>query len=320
MAKNIPILVAGFGSIGYRHTKNLLALGYKNVSVVETNKLNASRAENEVGAKIYTDYKKAIRETRPKITFICTPTNIHISMAISAVKNNSHVFIEKPLSHSLRGINSLISLSRDMKKGVMVACNYRFNKGFVELAKIVHSGQYGNSLVARCALGYYLPSARKDTNYKKSYAAKNSGGGVMLDSGIHTIDYLNHLLGDVRKSLSLKGLTKSLGILSEETASIILEHSSGTISSVSLDYVSRKPVHILCIVTDKGSIVWNFRKDVVFFEDESTKKILYKGNRDINQMYVDEIKYFIANIEKDFTPEIGNLPDAKKALKVLLNR
>lgn len=312
------ILVVGLGSIGKRHLKNILALGYRNVSGVEPDKKTAAAIKKEFSIPIYDSLKEGLKNAKPDAVFVCSPTHLHISNAAAALRAGAHVFIEKPLSVNLKGVDNLIRSANKNKKIVMVACNYLFYKGFQELKRILDSGVYGKPLFARATVGYYLPSARKNSNYKNLYAArKNQGGGVILDSGSHVVNYLSALLGPVVKNRAVAGRSRLLGIQSEESAALVLEHVGGILSTASLDYLSKKPVHRLEVVTDQGLLTLDIKEDNLVFESDKKKKIVYRGNRDTNQMFLDELKHFFHCLQKKEKP-IQDLEEAKETLKILV--
>lgn len=313
----MTILVIGAGSIGKRHLKNLLSLGYRDVFVADSDNSKAKGIEKDFGIKFYGTPAFALEKERPDVTLICVPTHLHIFLADLALNYNSHIFIEKPISHNLKGIDALIEKADRIHRTVMVACNYRFHKVWLTLQKILKSERYGAPLLARVVSGYYLPSARTGVNFREVYSAKRMGGGVILDSGIHLIDYLCALFGDVSRGVCLKSSARFLDIDSEEAAYMLLEHSRGVMSSISLDYVSRKPIHRVEIVTEKGLILSDFKKDYVVFEDEAVRKTIHKGTGDVNSMFVNEIRHFFRCVKRGEKP-LQDLRGGKLALEILL--
>lgn len=311
-------MIVGLGSIGRRHLKNVLALGYRNVSGVEPNKKNATAVQEEFSISVYNSLQFGLKQAKPDAVFICSPTNFHILNAMAALRAGSHIFIEKPLSVNLKGVDNLIHLAKQKKKIAMVACNYLFHHGFQKLQKILAQKIYGKPLFCRVTVSYYLPTARKNSNYKNLYAArKNQGGGVVLDSGSHTVNYLQNLFGKIKKSEIITSKLHSLGIQSEEAAVLVLEHANGILSTISLDYLSKKPIHRLEVVTDRGLLILDIKDDFLVFKDGKNKKVIYKGNGGANQMFLDELKYFFHSLKERKKP-LQDLEEAKEILKILV--
>lgn len=173
------ILIVGVGSIGARHVKNLLALGFRNLTICDPSQKRAAAVSQNGKLRTYTDMSTALKTEHPEIVFICTPPHLHVLHARQALHSGAHVFIEKPISHALQGIDALRRKAERKKKVVMVACNYRFHAGFQKLQALLLRRTCGVPLFARVTLGYYLPGARGGLNYKKTYAAGTKGGGVI---------------------------------------------------------------------------------------------------------------------------------------------
>ena len=105
---NMTVLVVGCGSIGRRHIGNLRSLGVHHISVCETDPDRLSQAESQFAVSGYGNLEKALEEAAPDAVIVCTPPYLHVQQALAAVGAGAHVFIEKPLSHSLDGIDDLI--------------------------------------------------------------------------------------------------------------------------------------------------------------------------------------------------------------------
>ena len=313
------ILIVGVGSIGTRHIRNLLLLGYRDIVLSDPSQEGLGEASRLGIFKIYADLQKALATEKPDVVLLCTPTHLHVPFALLALEYNAHVFIEKPISHTLQGIESLRRQAKKKRKVVMVACNYRFSKGFQKLQGVLQKRTFGVPLVVRVALGYHLPTARKGVSYKTTYAAsRKMGGGVVLDSGSHVVDYLSVLFGKAELSQVFKSSLHSIGIQSEEAATLMIRHKSGVLSTVALDYVSKKPMHRIEIVTDRGVLTLNMKEDYLTFEDGTSKKTIYKGNADANAMYLTELKHFLKCVKDGLIPN-QDITMGEETIKTLLS-
>lgn len=313
------ILLIGAGSIGMRHFRNLTGLGYKSVAVCDRSRRRLRDVlKFSEGAGVYSDPKEALDKVNPNAVLICTPTRSHLPLARLALKYNADIFIEKPLSYNLRGVDDLIRKAKDQQRIVMVACNWRFRRSWQELFKIIKSQRYGRPVFVRATLGYNLPSARPLVDYKQVYAASKSEGGVILDSGCHFSDYARELFGKIKFGTVVASKLHPLGIQSEEAAHMIFEHRNGITSAVTLDYLSPRPRHLMEVMTDKGLLVLDMRKNALFFDNGRTRRTIYKGRDDINQQFVDEMKHFLDCVRNRKKP-IQDLGGAKEALKTILN-
>jgi len=268
----------------------------------------------EFGIKIYSSLDEALAQ-KPEIAFICTPTSLHIPAAMAAAWKGCHLFIEKPLSHTLEGVDELIEIVAQKKLISLVGCNMRFHHGPRKVKEIIDSGIIGRIFSARIQTSSYLPALRP--GYKNSYAArKDLGGGCVLDS-IHEIDLAMWYMGDVKSVYSISRNMGALDIETEEQSEIICEFQSGTVGSIHLDYVSRTYERTNQIIGENGSIFWDFMKGSVrVYRGDENKWEVYDQpwNYDLNQMYISELTYFLAHINNNQIT-FNSIHDAKKSLK-----
>lgn len=308
------ILVVGCGSIGKRHIRNLKVLNAGDIIAYDVSVDQRCYIEREYGIKTYHSLEEALAQ-KPDIAIICTPTSLHIPPAIAAAQTGCHLFIEKPLSHTLDGVDELIEIVAQKKLISLVGCNMRFHHGPKKVKEIIDSDLIGRIFSARIQTSSYLPVLR--TNYKECYSAREDlGGGCILDC-IHEIDLARWYLGDVKSVYSITRNMKVLNIETEELSEIICEFKSGTIGSIHLDCISRTYERNNQIIGEKGSIFWNFMKGAVdVYQADKYKWEVYTQpwNYDINQMYVDELLYFISHITKNQNT-FNNVEEAAKTLK-----
>src|SRR5688500_372349 len=107
MPSRKSILIVGAGSIGERHLRCFQATGRADVSFCEVNPvLRKTIAERYQVEQVFDDLPRAL-DQNPDAVVICTPAHLHIPMATAAAQKGIHLFIEKPLSTSLDGVDAL---------------------------------------------------------------------------------------------------------------------------------------------------------------------------------------------------------------------
>ncbi|MFH0875129.1 MAG: Gfo/Idh/MocA family oxidoreductase [archaeon] len=307
------ILVVGCGSIGERHIKNLKTLNIDKIIAYDTNQERLKVIKELHNISTSDNLDKSLSQ-KPDAALICTPPSTHIPLALRAVENNSNVFIEKPMSHNLEGIDILKSNATKKNLVVAVGYNFRFQKGM----KIVKDRikEIGKILSSDATFGQYLPSWRPWQNYKESYTAKKAlGGGIILD-GSHEIDYMRWLLGEVSEVFCMSGKVSSLEVETEDHAEITLKFKSNAIGRIHLDFYRPGYTRKIEIVGEKGVISWNFEeKTVKIFKDNKTELIETKD--DTNEMYLEEMKEFLEAIDGKKKYMI-NADEGKKVLEIAL--
>ena len=312
------ILVIGAGSIGCRHIKNLNRLGYKDIDVADPD-ANEERLKSLEIKNVYADFKDAVESKKYDAAFVCTPPVYHVPIASYLAKKGIDLFIEKPLSNSLRGVDALIRLKNKNKLVVMVGYNQRFNYGIRRIKSLIDSGALGRKLYyIRAEVGSYLPNWRPGRDYRKNYTARRElGGGIILDAS-HEIDYTLWLSGS--RVVDVKAIYDKVSNLKtnvEDLAEIIMRFENGIIASVHLDMVSRSYSRECKAVGEKGHAKWIFAEDALETYTGRGKPLVRKHELDPNQSYVDELKHFINCIKRRSNPE-SNFETARETLKVVM--
>lgn len=310
-------LVVGCGSIGERHIGNLKKINAGEIIACDPDSERRSLIKEKYGAVVFDDLKKAFSE-KPNVVFICTPPSSHIKIALEAVKNNAHVFIEKPMSNTMDGVDDLLKTAKKNNLLVFVGYNFRFHKGMQIVKKMIDDGKIGKILSARAEFGQYLPDWRPRQDYTKSYTAKKYlGGGIILD-GSHEIDYMRWLLGDADSVFCLSGKISSLDVETEDIAEILINFKNGAICEIHLDFIRPGYSRNCEIIGEKGVVYWDFsEKNVKFYASETKKYEIIKIKSEVNDMYVEEIKHFLNSIKTLKKPLVCGY-EGKKSLQLAL--
>ena len=125
-------LFVGLGSIGQRHLTNLRKFTQDQILAVRTNLKNREEFDKKYNLKSFTNIDDALKE-KPDVTFITNPSSLHIPIAQKAAESGSHLFIEKPISHNLEGVEKLFSTLKENNKQLFVAFNYRFHPNLMKI-------------------------------------------------------------------------------------------------------------------------------------------------------------------------------------------
>jgi predicted dehydrogenase len=330
----VKILMIGLGGIGQRHTRNLRALLGDSVEIlahrvrrqmhVVTPVMGADpnrNVENEYAIRTFLSLEDALAE-RPDIAFICNPSSLHIPVALACVQANCDLFVEKPLSDSMRGIDQLIHAVEENKTIAMVGYQLRFHPCLRALAETVKSGILGTLLAVRATVGEYLPNWHPYEDYRQMYAARaDLGGGVVL-SQIHEFDYLYSLFGVPTRIFALGGHWSDLEIDVEDTASMVMECSFAKRPLPILlhqDYLQSPPSRQCEVLGDRGRVVMDLHA--------LTVSVLTRGNTapevrgfsgfERNQLFIDQLKHFLDCV-KSRTKPVVDLHDGLHSLRMAL--
>ena len=311
-------LVVGGGSIGSRHLRNIQKLGIEDLGLVETDAARRGAIASELSVKTFSGLKEGLDWT-PSFVVVATPTHLHEGQTLEIVRAGCPVFVEKPLSHSAVGISEMADLVEQKKLTSLVGCNMRFHPGPAKVKQLIEEGRIGKILFARVHSGSYLPDWRPNSDYRRNYAARvETGGGCIMDC-VHEIDLARWYLGDMQSVFCSANHLSSLEIETEDVAILICQHAGGVMSEIHLDYVQRTYERGCQIVGELGSIFWDFNARMVrCYEAVSKQWTTYAQSEtwELNQMYVDEMKHFLACLEQQ-RPTMLPIPEAARLMHVV---
>ena len=323
----MKFLISGLGSVGRRHFRNLLALGEADILLHRTHR--ATLPDDELaGFPVETDLAAALAH-HPDALIVTNPTALHLDIAIPAAQAGCHILIEKPISHSLAGVDQLSAALKHGGGQCLVGFQFRFHPGLRQVNAWLQAGLIGKPLSARAHWGEYLPGWHPWEDYTQGYAARPElGGGVVLTLS-HPLDYLRWLLGEVD---SLWAFTSShgLGMHVEDTAEIGLRFASGCLGSLHLDYNQRPASHTLEITGTQGRILWDNADGTARLYRAASGEAAGKAFRvddwyvftppegfERNWLFMDELRHFLAVIRGEEQP-LCTLQDGVEALQLSL--
>ena len=314
----MKMLIAGLGSIGRRHLRNLRTLGQEDVVLYRTHKATLPDAELSELPN-FTELRLALDE-KPDGVIVANPTALHLDVAIAAAKAGAALLIEKPISDGLAGLGELQSVLNLSGKPAMVGFHFRFHPVLNQVKALLESGQLGKPLSARAHWGEYLPDWHPWEDYRRSYAARADLGGGVVNTLSHPLDYLRWLLGEVESVNAWTGRLSELELDVEDHAEVLLRFTAGKTASVHLDYYQRPPSHTLEITCEGGRICWdNATGEARVFHAQSdvTDLLVPPEGFERNQMFIDEMETFVRLCEGETLPHC-TLTDGIRAQKLVL--
>ena len=299
------VLVAGLGSIGERHVRNLLALGHRAITVLRRNSRPARTIDQSAFLTV-TDADIAFQRN-PTALIVATPTAMHVPLIKRAVERGIPTMVEVPLASSLEGLSQLADSARATDTPILIAHNLRFHPCLNWVRDSVRNGSVGTPIYSQAQFGEYLPGSHTWEDFRDRYEArKELGGGVILTS-IHEIDHAVWLFGEVAAATCV---TKSavFEIDVEDTAMLILDHRSGVLSQITLDFVQRPYRRWLQVVGSEGTIEWEFNANLVRryrAADRSWRDVFASPEYSSDQSYLDELEHFARVIRREEQPVVG---------------
>lgn len=277
------VLFAGLGSIGQRHL-SVLRDADEDFDVVAYRS-----SEGEAGTFENVDEYRSLDaalSTEPEIAFITNPTHRHVDTARSCAAHGCDLLVEKPLSHTMEGVDELIETVDRQDLVTMMGCQLRFDPVIERVRELLTDGVIGEPYSFDITAGSYLPEWRPGRDYTETYSAKAAmGGGVVLDL-IHEIDYAKWLFGELVEIQSHVGQISSLDIETEDIAEVNCRTVNGQIGRIHLDYYRQPGARRLEVVGDRGVVEADIQNGTVCHlgpDTEKTETFEYERNERFRQ-------------------------------------
>jgi predicted dehydrogenase len=326
----MKVLIAGLGSVGRRHFRNLIALREKDIILLRTRK--ATLPDDELaGYPVETDLGEALQKHKPHAVIVANPTSMHLDVAIPAAEAGCHILLEKPVSHSLERLDALKEAAEKSGSKILVGFQFRFHPTLIKARELIQSNALGKILTVHAHWGEYLPQWHPWEDYRQSYAARADLGGGVAVTLTHPLDYLRYLLGEVESIWSFNGHVSPLEIEVEDVAEIGLKFTNGAVGGVHVNYFQRPPVHRLEIVGTNGTLHWDNADGILQFSKFPTPFGSFSPEPTVpvvetfsppegferNQLFVAQTRHFIAVARGEAEP-VCTLDDGVQALRLAL--
>jgi predicted dehydrogenase len=313
----MKLMIAGLGSIGRRHLRNLLALGERDILLYRTH--HSTLPDEELAPfPVETDLDAALAH-QPDAVIVSNPTALHLDVAIPAARAGCHLLLEKPISDRMDNrVNTLNEIVAEKELQVLVGYQFRFHPVLTQIKALLQTGELGKPLSVRAHWGEYLPGWHPWEDYRQGYAARKSLGGGVVNTLCHPLDYLRWLFGEVDSLTAMTGQVSQLDLDVEDVAEILLNFNTGMIGSVHLDYFQRPPAHWLEINAENGHIRWEnatAEARVYSAQDKAWQTLSPPDGFDRNQLFMEETRHFLALVRGE-EPSRCSLSDGIRSLQM----
>ena len=311
-------LIAGLGSIGRRHLRNLMALGESDLVLLRTHHATLPD-EDLAGYAVETDLARALKVHRPEAVIIANPTALHLEVAIPAAEAGCAILLEKPISNSTAGLDRLQAAVSKSGSKVLVGFQFRFHPSLLCAHQLIADGAIGRVISAHVHFGEYLPAWHPWEDYRNGYAARaDLGGGVVLTQ-CHALDYLPWLVGPVEAAWGLVGKLSDLEVDVDDTAEIGVRFAGGAIGSLHLDYNQQPPSHSFDVIGAAGMLKCDLADGAVHLYRAATREWedypLPEG-WERNVMFMDEMSHFL-EVARGETEPACTLDDGVRVMKLI---
>lgn len=310
--KDHKVLLVGCGSIGKRHAQCLHDIGVEQFVFFDTDPARSQELAEIYGGITVNRYEDGLL-TDADCVYILSPTRLHIQQATMAVNAGKHVFLEKPLSDSLEGVDKLSDLAKEKGVVVEVGFCFRFHDGIRELKRRLDADQIGRIVSIRAMVGEHFPDVRPD--YLSTYYVKYSGAFEL----IHDLDLTLYLAGaDPDACCGYYGSYSELGFESPDTVEMLIRFPA-CVANVHLDFFQSPRTRTMTVLGRHGQMILDFSTwdmyELRIFTREKGQWEVITGKTERNDMFrAESLNFFgtVEGMEKNLCP----IREAVKSLVV----
>jgi predicted dehydrogenase len=316
------VAVLGAGFMGSTHAR-----AYAQVPGVEIAAIHAHSEERakplaeELGTTWTGELERILRDESIDAVDNCLPTPQHRSVTESAIAAGKHVLLEKPVALTNEDARALTALAGQTDRVFMIAHVLRFWPEYMELARLVESGEYGKP---RSALAY---RRQPFPAWSKLFSQSDLTGGAVIDMMIHDYDALNWVLG-TPTAVRAKGMRNDRsGGWDQVQVMIDYGDASALVDGGMMmpeSYPFSSSLQVLC---ETGAMEYDFRaggrsvemgagvNDLVLYPNEGDPRKVDVPQKD---PYLAEVEYFVECVNDGKQATRGTPAEAEVALKVAL--
>src|SRR5277367_6926656 len=224
----VHVGLIGGGNITETHARAALAIpGVQIAAVFGTNADKITRLCREHGGTPYQDFDAFLKHRPMDLVIIGSPSGLHAQQGIAAARQGLHVLTEKPIEISTARADALIAAAKEAGVQLGVIFQDRMKLHIRQLKSWIEQGLLGRPLFVDARVKWYRPPEYYANSHWRGTLALD-GGGALINQGVHTVDLLVWLLGDVVR-VQARTATLLHKIDAEDTAVATLEFASGVL-------------------------------------------------------------------------------------------
>jgi UDP-N-acetylglucosamine 3-dehydrogenase len=220
------------------------------------------------GSIVFEDWRELITFDIDAVV-ICSPNGAHAEQAIAAAQAGKHVLVEKPIARTVDEADAMVSAAEEAGVVLHVTQNLRYLAPIVAARGVVASGALGQISGLRSAFGHGGPQhwAPDATWFRDK---ESSGGGALVDLGIHIIDLVNYVTGLAADEVT--ALTTGDGQV-EDAAQVLVRFDGGVLGSVHASWVAQPAPDLqLTIFGSEGTMHFDTRSPLTLRRSDGSKE------------------------------------------------
>lgn len=191
----VGIAIIGCGEISKYHIDALRLIPQAKIRVYCDIDINKAERRSEGSGDVCTDYREAIHRDDIDLVMVFTPNYLHCPIAVEAANSGKHIFVQKPFARTVEECEEIIEAAKRNDVKLFASFMHRYFEESIWAKNYIRSGGLGD--IYLCYLRNSLPGSNYSTwQYKEEFCGK---GGAIIDVGVHGIDLLKYLMGEIEE-------------------------------------------------------------------------------------------------------------------------
>lgn len=246
----------GCGRIAKNHVGPLTELaGARLVAVCDLVPERARALGTKAGVPAYTNYHAMLRQEHVDVVSILTPSGMHPAHAVDVMRRyHKPVVVEKPMALAWADLAGMKAAADECGVKIFPVYQNRYNKAVQKLHGDLLTGALGKPALGTVRLRWCRPQRYYDRDPWRGTWAMD--GGALTNQGIHYIDLLQYLLGDV-ESVTTRTATQLVQVEVEDTAVATLKFKNGALGVIEVTTAARPDDFeaSISVLAEKGTVI-----------------------------------------------------------------
>jgi UDP-N-acetylglucosamine 3-dehydrogenase len=314
--------IIGCGWAGEQHAKAYSSLGeVKILALADVAKSKAMDLARRWGADAwYGDYRKILEDPRIDAVSICLPHYLHSAVSVEAADAGKHVLCEKPMANSLDEADAMIRAAEKAGVTLMIAETVRFRSINLKLKEMIQQNYIGEVFLVRIFRDHEMHDYLRRRPWFLDQ--EKAGGGIWMSGGIHDVDALRMLVGEV-ETISLYQVKSVFPEMEgDDTVAALLKFGDGAVGVVTESFSTKtfrpiSPNGCPSIVNGStGTITVHTDVIEIYGERLGNADRCLRVKVEETDTFIEEVKHFVRCIRRGEDP-LTSGEEERKTLAVV---
>jgi predicted dehydrogenase len=246
----LGVAVIGAGPFGAKRARSVAAHSPSRLVVVaDCVRERAQALASECGCEVETDWQRAVERSDVDAVIVSTPTPVLAEISLFAIKCGKHTLTEKPFARTPEEARTLVEAAHAKGVHLKAGYNHRYHPAIRRAHELFTQGSIGRTILVRCIYGH---GGRPGYDREWRARADLSGGGVLMDQGVHLLDLLGWFAGDFQEVAAM--ISTAFWPMSpvEDNVCAVLRSNGGAVAELHASWTEWKNTFRFEVFGDHG--------------------------------------------------------------------